>query len=60
MDMEHVILIDKVQWKITDAIHLTVERNGVKARIIQKENKAKLFMRNVLNGRFRSQVVRLF
>ena len=57
--MEHVIVINKVQWNIVNAVTMVVERNGRQARVIFKNGKAKLFMRNILNGQFRSQRVQV-
>jgi len=55
--MEHVILINKVQWKIVNAATFVVERYGRQARVIWKNGVPKLFMRNIVNGQFRSKRV---
>ena len=55
--MQHVIVINKVQWNVVDSANMVVERNGRRARVIFKNGIAKLFMRNILTGQFRSQRV---
>lgn len=56
-ETEHVIVINNVQWKIVDPVNFIVERFGRQARVIWKKGVPKLFLRNIVNGRFLSQRV---